>query len=71
VTRAQAHAREGAATHALGALTEMLIAAAGRAIPGAWKRQALEVLGALEPGAEWEAWRASLIETVAAETPPS
>jgi hypothetical protein len=71
LTRAQAHAREGAATHALGALTEMLIAAAGRPIPGVWRRQALEVLGALEPGTEWEAWRASLIETVAAKTPPS
>jgi spermidine synthase len=61
LTRAQAHAREGAATAALGALTEMLLAAGNRPIAPIWRGQAVELLRSLEIESEWEGWRASLV----------
>ncbi len=61
LTRAQAHAREGAPTAALGAITEMKLASGNRPIAAAWRRQAVDLLRALAPDPEWEPWRASLI----------
>jgi spermidine synthase len=64
VTRARAHAREGAVVPALGALTEMLLSAGGQPIPGAWRREAVDLLRSLAPDPEWELWRAALIQTL-------
>ncbi len=61
VTRARAHAREGAATAALGALTELMIANGNRPIADPWRQEVLDQLRALAPDPEWEEWRASLI----------
>jgi spermidine synthase len=64
VTRARAHAREGAVTPALGALTEMVLVAGGRPIPGAWRRQAVDLLRSLEPEPQWEPWRENLLHAL-------
>jgi hypothetical protein len=61
LTRAQAHAREGDATAALGAITEMMIASGNRALAPIWQRSAAELLRSLSVAPEWEAWRASLV----------
>jgi predicted membrane-bound spermidine synthase len=61
VTRAQAHAREGDATAALGAITEMLIASGNRPLAPVWRHQASELLRSLAVAAEWASWRASLL----------
>jgi spermidine synthase len=60
VTRAQAHARAGEATAALGAITEMMIASGNRPIAPIWQRQAAELLKSLAVEPEWEPWRAGL-----------
>jgi hypothetical protein len=61
LTRAQAHAREGDATAALGAITEMMIASGNRELAPIWQRSAAELLRGLAVAPEWEEWRASLV----------
>ena len=61
LTRAQAHARANESTPALGAFTELVLAAGGRPLAEIWRRQAVDLLRALALDPEWESWRASLI----------